>query len=68
MDVNILQQDYEFRWTGVVADTVINGNTLFYTPSGGSIITLFGASGYDLIDSSPEYIRCRAINRCKSTF
>jgi hypothetical protein len=49
-DVNILQQDYEFRWTGVVTDTVINGNTLFYTPSGGSIITLFGASGYDLID------------------
>ena len=49
-DLNLLQQDYEFRWTGVLTDTVINGNTLTITQSGGSIVTLFGASGYDLAD------------------
>ena len=48
LDVDILQKDYELRWTGVLADTVINGNTLTITKSGGSIATLFGASGYSL--------------------
>jgi len=49
-DVNQLQQDLEFRWTGVLADTVINDSTLTITSSGGSMITLFGASGYDIAD------------------
>ncbi|MCW9065830.1 MAG: T9SS type A sorting domain-containing protein [Ignavibacteriaceae bacterium] len=49
-DITVLKQDYEFRWTGILEDTVINGNTLTITKSGGSIITLFGASGYDLAD------------------
>jgi hypothetical protein len=49
-DVNVLQQDLEFRFTGVLGDTVINGNTLTITKSGGSIATLFGASFYDLAD------------------
>ncbi len=31
----MLQQDLEFRWTGILADTVINGNTLTITASGG---------------------------------
>ncbi len=50
LDVNLLQQDLEFRFTGVLADTVINGKTLTITQSGGSIVTLFGASGYSLAD------------------
>jgi hypothetical protein len=46
LDVNQLQQDYEIRWTGVVGDTTLgNGDTLTITKSGGSYITLFGASG-----------------------
>lgn len=49
-DINLLQQDYELRWTGVLADTVINGDTLTITQSGGSMATLFGASGYSLAD------------------
>jgi hypothetical protein len=49
-DITILKQDYEFRWTGILEDTVINGNTLTITKSGGSIITLFGASFYSLAD------------------
>jgi hypothetical protein len=49
-DLNVLQQDVEFRFTGVLADTLINGNTLTITQSGGSIATLFGASGYSLAD------------------
>lgn len=44
-DVGQLQQDIELRWTGVIGDTVINGKTLKITKSGGSYITLFGASG-----------------------
>ena len=48
--VDELQQDYEFRWTGVLADTVIGGNTITITQSGGSLITLIGASGYDIAD------------------
>lgn len=49
-DINLLQQDLEFRFTGILADTVINGNTLTITSSGGSLITLFGASGYSIAD------------------
>ncbi|MCW8806255.1 MAG: hypothetical protein OQK56_07330, partial [Ignavibacteriaceae bacterium] len=49
-DINVLQQDLEFRWTGVLTDTVINGNTFTITQSGGSIVTLFGASFYSLAD------------------
>ncbi len=45
-----MQQDYELRWTGVLADTTINGITITYVQSGGSYITLFGASGYALAD------------------
>ncbi len=43
-----LQQDYELRWTGVVGDTIINGDTVVITKSGGSIATIFGASNYQL--------------------
>jgi hypothetical protein len=50
LDLNMLQKDLEFRWTGVLADTVINGDTITITQSGGSIATIFGASGYDLAD------------------
>ena len=50
LDVDVLQKDYEFRWTGVLADTLIGGNTITITQSGGSIATLFGASGYSLAD------------------
>lgn len=50
LDVNELQKDYEFRFTGVLADTVIGGNTLEITQSGGSIATIFGASGYSIAD------------------
>jgi len=50
-DINELQQDYELRWTGILADTVLsNGDTLTITSSGGSLITLIGASGYDIAD------------------
>jgi hypothetical protein len=50
-DVNLLQQDLELRWTGVLGDTTINGTTVQITKSGGQLITLFGASGYDIADS-----------------
>jgi hypothetical protein len=49
-DINVLQQDLEFRWTGVLTDTIINGKYLTITQSGGSIVTLFGASDYSLAD------------------
>lgn len=49
-DVNDLQQDYELRWTGVVGDTTINGQTIQITKSGGQLVTLFGASSYDIKD------------------
>jgi hypothetical protein len=49
-NLEILEQDLEFRWTGVLADTVINGKLLTITRSGGSIVTLFGASLYSLAD------------------
>jgi hypothetical protein len=51
--VDILQQDYELRWTGVLADTVINGVTVTYTQSGGSIATFIGASNYDWNNDHP---------------
>jgi hypothetical protein len=49
-DVNLLQQDYELRWTGVLGDTTVNGVTVTATLSGGQLVTLFGASNYDLAD------------------
>jgi hypothetical protein len=49
-EINVLQQDLEFRWTGVLTDTIINGKHLTTTQSGGSIVTLFGASYYSLAD------------------
>ena len=49
-DPVVLVQDYEFRWTGVLADTVIGGNTITYTQSGGSYVTIFGASNYSIAD------------------
>lgn len=48
--IDLLQQDYELRWTGVLADTTIGGNTIQYTKSGGQFVTVFGASGYDIAD------------------
>lgn len=47
-DINDLQQGYQLRWTGVEGDTTINGQTVVITKSGGSIATIFGASGYSL--------------------
>jgi hypothetical protein len=47
-DVTDLQQDYELRWTGVLGDTTINGQTLQITKSGGQMVTIIGASGYSL--------------------
>jgi hypothetical protein len=48
--INDLQQDYEIRWTGVTGDSTINGHNVIVTKSGGSLVTLFGASGYSLGD------------------
>ncbi|MGA7836708.1 MAG: T9SS type A sorting domain-containing protein [Ignavibacteriaceae bacterium] len=47
-DLNQLQQDVQLRFTGVVGDTTIGGNTIAITKSGGSMITLIGASGYSI--------------------
>ena len=47
LDIEKLQQDYELRWTGVLADTVIGADTVTITQSGGSIATINGASNYD---------------------
>ena len=47
-NLEILQKDLEFRWTGILSDTITNGVNITITSSGGSIATLFGASGYDL--------------------
>ena len=41
-NVAVMQQDYELRWTGVLGDTVINGDTVIITKSGGSLATLIG--------------------------
>lgn len=49
-DIDILQLDYELRWTGIEGDTLINGNTVHITKSGGSYATIFGASGYSIAD------------------
>jgi hypothetical protein len=43
-----LEQDYEFRWTGEIGDTVINGQTVVITKSGGSFATIYGARNYDI--------------------
>jgi hypothetical protein len=49
--VDMLQQDYELRWTGILADSVIIDGvdtlTVTYTQSGGQIATFIGASNYD---------------------
>jgi hypothetical protein len=43
-DLNKLQQDYEFRYTGVL-DTVVDGtDTLIVVGSGGQMATIFGTS------------------------
>ena len=57
LDVSQLQQDIEFRWTGVMADTTINGQAFEYVQSGGSYVTLAGASGYDITNHplNPNY-------------
>lgn len=47
-NVNELQQDYEIRWTGVLAESTVGGVTITITESGGSLVTLIGASGYDI--------------------
>jgi hypothetical protein len=49
-DVSELSQDYEFRWTGVLADTTIGAVTIQYTQSGGQMATIIGASGYHIAD------------------
>ena len=49
-NIDLLEQDYEIRWNGVLGDTIVNGVLLTVTKSGGSIATLFGASGYSLAD------------------
>ncbi len=43
LSVNDLQQDYEFRWTGVEGDSVIGAQTVRVIKSGGSMATLYGA-------------------------
>ena len=40
-DINKLQQDYEIRYTGILADTVINGRNIRYVASGGQMATIF---------------------------
>src|SRR5208283_824275 len=41
-NIAVMQQDYELRWTGVLGDTVINGDTVVITKSGGALATLIG--------------------------
>lgn len=48
--VDLLQQDIEIRWTGVLGNEVINGLNLEVTKSGGSYATLIGASSYSIAD------------------
>ncbi|MCX6152021.1 MAG: T9SS type A sorting domain-containing protein [Ignavibacteriales bacterium] len=48
LTINDLQQDYEFRWTGELGDTVINGQTIQITKSGGSYATMYGARQYSI--------------------
>lgn len=47
-NINDLQQGYMLKWTGVLGDTVVNGDTVVITKSGGSIATLFAAHNYKL--------------------
>lgn len=47
-NIDLLKQDYEVIWSGVLGDTTVNGVQLTVTKSGGSVATLFGASGYSL--------------------
>lgn len=49
--VEDLQQDYEFRWTGVLDSTIINGYKVYITKEGtGSMATLYGARQYSIAD------------------
>ena len=50
LSIDTLQQDYEFRWTGVQGDTVINGQIVIITKSGGSIATMWGARQFSIAD------------------
>ena len=46
---DILQQDYEFRWTGVEELVNINGQLVYITQDGtGSMATLYGAGNYNI--------------------
>ncbi|MEO8398512.1 MAG: T9SS type A sorting domain-containing protein [Ignavibacteriaceae bacterium] len=48
LSVDALQQDYEFRWTGELDSTTINGHLVYITKEGtGSIATFYGARQYD---------------------
>jgi hypothetical protein len=48
LDVNDLQQDYEFRFTGELDSTIINGHLVYITKEGtGSMATFYGARQYD---------------------
>ncbi len=40
-DLNQLQQDYEFRYTGVLDTTVVNGKNVVTVTSGGQMATIF---------------------------
>jgi hypothetical protein len=46
--IDLLQQDYEMRWTGVRETTVTAGDTVVSTGSGGQLATLIGASNYSI--------------------
>ena len=52
-DLKLLQQDYELRWTGVLGDTVINGDTVVITKSGGALATLIGVHSPALMGIHP---------------
>ncbi|MBL1215336.1 MAG: T9SS type A sorting domain-containing protein [Ignavibacteriae bacterium] len=48
--LEMLQQDYELRFTGTTEVKNENGKDVVVTTSGGSMATIFGASGYSLAD------------------
>ena len=50
--IDLLQQDYIMRWTGVRDTTVTGSDTVVSTGSGGQMATLFGAVEYGL-DTDP---------------
>jgi hypothetical protein len=58
-DINKLQQDYEIRYTGILADTVINGRNIRYVASGGQMATIFstvaGAGGLANHPMNPNF-------------